>query len=202
MVAPAVLAFLLATAVTFADFVTTNFPGTLCLAARCRSLWAYSALYGAFGIAAFLLYPQLWPHPEASASSLSMDNAWFRAAVVGVTIKSVMHFKIASLPTPGATAQPIPIGIATFLQPFEPLMIKQIGFEYWQRTTALLTPAAAKYPDLQATKIRATAAIPGNLDGAERLALANDLGLKTTVNEVLATFLSAVGCEIFKVTFP
>jgi len=201
MVAPAILAFLLATAVTFADFVTTNFPGTLCLAARCRTLWAYAALYGAFGMAGFLLYPQITGHSDAAAS-LSMDNAWFRAAVVGVTIKSVMHFKIASLPTPGVTGQPIPIGIATFLQPFEPLMIKQIGLEYWKRTTALLAPAAAKYPDLQATRIRATAAIPGNLDSAERLALANDLGLKATVNEVLATFLSAVGCEIFKVTFP
>lgn len=203
---PYVIAFALALSVTFADYVTSNFPGTLCLALKNRWLFIYACVYGLFGIVGFVAYPELFGANNAAASTavkattFSMQNPWMRAATIGLTIKTVMHLKFFEIPSGAGSATPV--GIATFLQPFEPLLVRAIKLEHWNLLTALMSTAAAKYPTLTVALPLALAGIPGSLTPAEKAAMAADLNAAKAVNDLFQVYISYAGCSLFKKTFP
>ena len=157
-----------------------------------------------FGVVAFIAYPELFPAaPQAAsakASAFSMQDPWMRAATIGLTIKTVMHLKLFEIPTGAGNA--VPIGIATFLQPFEPLLLRAIQLEHWNLLTAVVGEAAAKYADADAARARAVLGIPGSLSKAEQAAMKTDLTAATSVNDLFRVYISYAGCGLFKKTFP
>ncbi len=202
--APFLLAFALAFAVTFADYVTSNFPSTLCLAVRNRWLWVYAAIYGGFGVVAFIAYPELFG-PSAvdaakPASVFSMQNVWMRAATIGMTIKTVMRMKFFEIP--GGAGNAVPVGIVTFLQPFEPLLVREILLKQSDLTSSLIDPAAVAYGPLAAALPRALNGIPASIAPAMRTAMATDLRAAPTINDLLQTYLAYAGCHLFRKAFP
>jgi hypothetical protein len=201
--------FAIAASVTFLELVTSKYPRTLCLVSKSQSLYIYACIYGLFGIAINLGYPLLFSPGVADGLHTSgatpqpvtwSSNPWVRAALIGFTVKALLHVRVFELTTsPGKS---ILIGVETITQLFEPLLLRNIGLEHWIALRKFLAPAAAKYPVLADARERELAAIPTSFDATERGAMTNDLNAAASVPDVLQIYLTNVGCRGFASIFP
>ena len=209
---PIVLAGLLGAFFTALETVTGKYSNTSHLLWGSKSFYIYLIVYGAIAGLAMWLLPALIEagafgvaSPAADAgggtanSPLDLSNTWVQAVVLGISIKALLHIRLANV---SAGGQSFPIGVETVVQMFEPRLLRMIEMDHYQALQDFLAPFVARYDDLAKIKQQALANIPRFLGAAESAALKGDIASASNVFEALETYLSYVGRKQLKHIFP
>src|SRR5436190_8278552 len=102
---PAFVALLLASVITVAELITSEYSDTFFIVRSSPSLYVYSLIYG---VLAFITVLTGFPHIEV----VGISNSWSEAIVVGLSIKAVLHIRIFSVKI-GQGTDPLPFGTET-----------------------------------------------------------------------------------------
>ncbi|HEX2257845.1 MAG TPA: hypothetical protein VHG92_14320 [Afifellaceae bacterium] len=194
---PAALAFAVAALITALELVTTQYArsGRFVL----RSVWFY-VYAGMYGVAAVILFAILPDLPETvTFAGVSADNPWVQAALVGITIKALLHIRIFSVSTgPGKT---VPVGLETLVQVLgEPSMLRGIELDHFNGLMSFIEPRGEKYT-LDEARQKAKANIPNSFSGAEKTAFQVDLDQAETSVQVLQRYVDYVGLKTVQRVF-
>lgn len=193
------VAFVTATVFTLLELVTSRYPRTFFLIAKSSSLYAYALIYGFISGVVMLGLDYLVAQGTVKLEGLGLSSPYVRAVAVGLTAKALLHVRLFSV---AVGSQTFPIGIETFVQPFEPWLLRLIELEHFDSASKLVAPRAAKYADLNDVEARIRAELPLRLPPAERSAFLADLDRASTVSEAMQLYLEFVGRRIFNRVFP
>lgn len=193
------VAFITATVFTLLELVTSRYPRTFFLIAKSSSLYAYALIYGFISGVVMLGLDYLVAQGTVKLEGLGLSSPYVRAVAVGLTAKALLHVRLFSV---AVGSQTFPIGIETFVQPFEPWLLRLIELEHFDSASKLVAPRAAKYADLNDVEGRIRAELPLRLPPAERSAFLADLDRASTVSEAMQLYLEFVGRRIFNRVFP
>ncbi|MFI5020461.1 MAG: hypothetical protein ACHQRJ_02245 [Alphaproteobacteria bacterium] len=191
-------AFLVAAIVTALELITTKYPRTPAFVLR--SLWfrGYVMIYGFLATAAYALLPIV--SDQVTITGVGLSNPWIKAALVGFSVKAFLHIRVFTVSTgPG---QSFPVGLETFVQIFEPWMLRNLELDHFNRLMEVITPLANRYADVAAARQRAINNIPNTFSNAERVALTADINLASTSTYVIIAYLNYVGIKAVRNAFP
>jgi hypothetical protein len=198
--APAVVAGLVAIAVSLSELLTTLYPRTtFLLLRRSRALYAYAAAYGVIALVVALLLEQLTASGAIQLEGFGLSSPWIRALAVGLTVKAFLHLRLFNV---SVGSQSVPVGLETLVQLFEPALLRTILLDEFTAVRAFATARAREYPSLDVVKARAKSEIPSTLPSQERAAFANDIDRATGVVEVMEHFLRFLGRQNLDRVFP
>ena len=166
---PALLAFLIASGITSTELVTSEYSSTFFTVYKCPSLYLYSLIYGTI---AFIIVA------IGSGSShievIGIANPWIQAAIIGISIKAIFHIRLFSVAR-GQGTDPLPIGLETFVQIFEPQLKHKIEQEETHGIHRFLDPRVQKYSDPQDVKVRIMGNLSRHMTREARIAFKQDL---------------------------
>lgn len=195
---PFVVAFAVAFAVTLVELVTRKYPRTIFLLTGSISLYAYGVIYGFIAAGIDAMLPAI--SDQATVSGVAISNPWVRAIAIGLSVKAFLHIRFFDVTTgPGKS---FPVGVETFVQLFEPWLLRSIDLDHFSATRGFLQSRIAAYPDAATARARALANIPSSFDASERAAFENDLSSATTTERVMEAYLTIVGRKIFLSVYP
>src|ERR1700688_3061252 len=118
-VGPLAVAFVIAALVTALELITSKYPRTARFCVKSPWFHIYFVIYGLLGAGALALLPVL---TQVTIEGVGLSNPWVKAAFVGLSVKAFLHIRIFSVSTgPG---QSFPFGLESFVQLFEPWMLK------------------------------------------------------------------------------
>jgi hypothetical protein len=197
--AQVILAFAVAAAVTGLELITTKYPRTSMFVLRVKWFYAYVLIYGVLGAVAYSLLPLL--AGEVTLTGIGLSNPWVTAGVVGFSIKAFLHIRIFTVST-GPGSQPLPVGLETIVQIFEPWMLKNLDLAHWLLLVAFVTPRAAKFQTAAEAQARATANPPPNLSQVEQAAFAGDIAAAKSPAQVILDYINYGGIAATKQFFP
>ena len=193
-----VLVFIIAIAVTALELITSKFPQTFVFALRSPWFYSYVLIYGLLGVAALALLPFVADQIKGEGGILS--DPWVKAGLVGLSIKAILHIRILTVTTgPG---QSFPIGLETFVQLFEPWMIKSLELDHYYQVKAFIGPRAAAHPNVDDARAQAKANIPSGFNDNEKAALTSDIDSAKTSAEVISNYLKYAGVKLTRAAFP
>jgi hypothetical protein len=137
---------------------------------------------------------------QVTLQGLGLNNPWFKAALVGFSVKAVLHIRIFAVSTgPG---QSFPVGLESFVQLFEPWMLRSVELDHYFAQSAFIAPRAAKFADTADARTRAKTNAPPGLSSAERAVFDADIDQATTTDQVIAAYLKYAGIKLTKNAFP
>jgi hypothetical protein len=125
------------------------------------------------------------------------------AVMLGLSAKALLHIRFFSVPTTG-TQQTFPVGTETFVQLFEPWLLRTIAIDEFNAVSAYLRAKAQGYTDLNAVKTTIKANLPGPaaFPDPERTALMLDVDQAGSVGSALEIYLRAFGVSTVDRVFP
>jgi hypothetical protein len=192
------VAFAVAFAITLLELVTSKYPRTIFLLAGSISLYAYGVVYGLIAAGIDAMLPVI--SDQATVSGVAISNPWVRAIAIGLSVKAFLHIRFFDVTTgPGKS---FPVGVESFVQLFEPWLLRSIDLDHFLATRRLVQSRAAAYADVATARSRALANIPSSFDASERAAFENDLDNATTIERVMETYLTVLGRKIFSSVYP
>jgi len=186
-----------ATSVTALELITSKYPRTFEFVLKSRWFYVYVLIYGLLGGISFALLPSLGD--QVTTTSV-IANPWIQAALVGFSIKAFLHIRIFTVSTgPG---QSFPVGLESFVQLFEPWMLRSIDLDHYHEQRAFISPRATNLTNVPAARIQATNNVPPGLTPQEAAALNSDLNQATTSDQVIGVYLKYFGLRLTRTTFP
>jgi hypothetical protein len=195
----AVLAFLIAAAISITELVTAKYPRTFFLVVRERPLYLYGLIYGIVAAAVFVGLDALIASKQLTVQGLGLSNRAVRAILVGLTTKALMHINLWNV---GTGSRSMPVGIATLVQLFEPQLLRTLELNEFNRVRLFLAPRAGAYPDLATVRTDILGNIPPTLPAEERGAFENEVTKATTVTAAMELLLRFLGRKTFDRVFP
>jgi hypothetical protein len=139
---------------------------------------------------------------EARAITLEgfgVDNPWVQALVLGLSVKALLHIRLFSV-TVGA--QPLPIGVETIVQIFEPWLLKSVDIDEFNGVRTFLDEKARIYTDLNQVRMLINNNIPQSLPGLEKTAFIADVDKASSVIVAMELYLRLLGKGSFNRVFP
>lgn len=198
-VAPGLLAvsFVVAALVTALELVTSKYPRTARFCFKSPWFYVYFVIYGLLGAGAFALLPLL---TQVTIEGVGLTNPWIKAAFIGLSIKAFLHIRIFSVSTgPG---QSFPFGLESFVQLFEPWMLRTIELDHYSAQSDFIAPRAARCATVAAAQASANANVPPALSPAEQAAFNIDIGQAPSPQQVIAAYVKYAGIKLTRRTFP
>jgi hypothetical protein len=190
------LTMAVATSVTALELITSKYPRTFEFVFKSAWFYVYVLIYGVLGGISFALLPLLGD--QVTTTSV-IANPWIQAALVGFSIKAFLHIRIFTVSTgPG---QSFPVGLESFVQLFEPWMLRSIDLDHYHEQRAFISPRAANLTDV-AARTMATNNVPPSLTPQETAALKSDLQQAMTSDQVIGVYLKYFGLRLTRTTFP
>jgi hypothetical protein len=197
---PAAVAFLLAAAVSLSELLTTQYPRTsFLILRRSRALHTYALAYGLIALVVMLVLEALTASKAIQLEGFGLSSPWIRASAVGVTVKAFLHLRLFNV---SVGSQSVPVGLETFVQFFEPALLRTILLDEFTAVRAFVAARALGYPSLEAVKARAKEEIPPTLPNQERAAFSNDIDRATSVVQVMEHLLRFLGRKNLERVFP
>jgi hypothetical protein len=193
------LAFIVAAVLSGLELVTASYPRTYFLVFRSRSLWGYAIIYGVIAGCVTLGADYLVNSGKLKLEGLILGSKWFRAVVIGISIKSLLHINLFNI-TAGSTT--VPVGIETLTKIFEPQLLRALVFDEFNAVRHYLASYCQKYTDLQAVKTTISTNVPPTLPTQESQAFETELTKATTVIEAMERGLRFLGRKTFNRIFP
>ena len=197
---PAVLAFVLAVAVSLSELLTTQYPRTsFLILKKSRALHTYALAYGVIALLVTLLLETLTASGAIQLEGFGLSSPWIRAIAVGITVKAFLHLRLFNV---SVGSQSVPVGLETLVQFFEPALLRTILLDEFTAVRAYVAARAHGYPSLDAVKARAKEEIPPTLPNQERAAFSNDIDRATSVVQVMEHLLRFLGRKNLDRVFP
>ena len=194
---PLVLALSVATVVTALELVTSKYPRTsrFCL----KSIWfyLYVVIYGLLAAGALALLPLIGS--EVKIEGIGLTNPWVQAAFVGLSVKAFLHIRLFSVST--GPDQSFPFGLESFVQLFEPWMLRTIELDHYAEQSAFVEPLAGRYPAVDAARTKAKNNPPPALSKSESDAFESDIDHAPTSAEIIKVYLKLAGIRLTQRVF-
>ncbi len=181
------------------ELITGKYPRTWFLLGRCWPLWIYCAIYGVLAAGVFLGLDTLMASGKIQLEGGRPVSDWATALVVGVSVKSFLHINLFNVTI---NAQPFPVGLETFVQLFEPHLLREILLYEFNGVRDFVSTRAEKYPDVEAVRKIIRENIPSSLPGPETGAFRDDLAKAQSSIEALEKGLRFLGKSTFLRIFP
>jgi hypothetical protein len=192
------LAFAIAAAFTAIELLTSKYARTFRFALQSPWFYVYVVIYGLLGAAALALLPLVGN--QVTIEGIGINNPWLKAALVGFTVKAFLHIRIFAVSTgPG---QSFPVGIETFVQLFEPWMLRTLELDHYSSQSMFIEPRATKLADVAAAKAKAKGTPPPGLSAEETAVFEADIDQAKDSKRVIAAYLKYAGIKLTKSTFP
>src|SRR5712691_3051267 len=133
-----VIAALIAAAVTGLELITTEYPRTSTFVLRSVWFYGYAVIYGVIAGSAYAILPLVGN--QLTIETLGVSSPWVQAAVIGFSVKAVLHIRIFSVSRgPG---DQFPIGLETVVQLFEPWLLSGLELDHYFRELNFVRPRA------------------------------------------------------------
>jgi hypothetical protein len=194
----ALLAFVIALALTWVEFRTSKYPNTGFLICWSRPLWFYCIIYGLIALGGFILSDWLISTSALKIEGLGLKSPYVRAVVLGFSSKAIMQLNLYTV-TSGSTS--FPIGFQTIVQLFEPYLLRLVVLDEFNEVRQFVKPIAARHADLNVVKNAIKQNIPASLSSQERAAFENEIDKDTQVHETMERFLRFLGKRTFERVF-
>ena len=195
---PLAVTFAIASLVTALELVTSKYPRTARFCIKSPWFYVYFAIYGVLGAGALALLPLVGS--QVTIEGVGLTNPWVKAAFVGLSIKAFLHIRIFSVSTgPGES---FPFGLKSFVQLFEPWMLRTIELDHYSAQSDFISPRAAKCATLAAAQASAKANAPPALSTAEKAAFDADIDQAASPAQAIAAYLKYSGIKLTERTFP
>ena len=192
------LAALIAVVVTGLELITTEYPRTSTFILRSKWFYAYVVIYGVIAGGVYAIFPLLGD--QLAIQGLGASSPWVKAAVIGFSIKAVLHIRVFTVSRgPG---DQFPIGLETIVQAFEPWLLSGLELDHYFRERSFVRPRAAAFADVAAARTTAKANIPPSFKPAVRSALQADIDQATGSDGVIIVYLRYCGLNLTKSVFP
>jgi hypothetical protein len=195
---PIALAAVIGAAVTGLELITTEYPRTSTFALRSPWFYGFVVIYSIIAGGAYAILPLVGD--QFSVAGLGIANPWVQAAIIGFSIKAVLHIRIFTVSRgPG---DQLPVGLETLVQLFEPWLLSGLDLDHYFRELKFVRPRAALLPDVPTAKATAISNIPARFKPAVRAALQADINRETTREGVIIVYMGYCGINLTKSTFP
>lgn len=194
------LTFAVAAIVTAVELLTSQYPRTARFALQSAWFYAYFIIYGLLGAVALAILPLV--SDQIMVEGVGVSNPWVKAALIGFSVKAVLHIRIFSVTTgPG---QSFPVGLESLVQLFEPWMLRQLELDHYDTQLTFIEPRATtqKFPDVNAARTRAKENPPPGLSDREVGAFESDIDHSANTTKVIGNYLKYAGIKLTKRTFP
>jgi hypothetical protein len=201
---PAVITFCVGAFFTWFELRVSKYPTTGHFIAFIRPVLIYCTVYGAIATGGFLLSGSLIANGKLKIEGLGLESPYalyILAVVLGLSSKAIMQLNLYTVLI-GST--PFPLGFQTFIQIFEPFLLRSILIKEDDEVRNFVEPFAAKYPitagdktKLDEVKQMIFGNIPKQLPDEERSAFKNDIEKDTQVHEAMEHFLRFLGRGTF-----
>lgn len=190
--------FAVATVVTAVELLTSKYARTVRFAVKSAWFYAYILIYGLLGAIALALLPLVGD--QVTTEGIAINNPWIKAAVIGFSIKALLHIRIFAVSTgPG---QSFPVGLESFVQLFEPWMLRSLELDHYSEQRDFIAPRAAKFANVADARTQSKNNPPPGLSGAEKAVFEADIDQAATAEQVIAGYLKYSGVRLTKTTFP
>jgi hypothetical protein len=192
------LTFFVAVLVTAIELLTSKYPRTVRFALKSVWFYVYVLIYGVLAAAALALLPLVGD--QVSMDGVGLSNPWFKAAMIGFSVKAVLHIRIFSIsPGPG---QSFPVGLESLVQLFEPWMLRSLELDHYSEQQGFITPRAARCGAVVQARTVAKNNPPPGLSQPERAVFEADIDQAATSEQVIAAYLKYSGIRLTMTTFP
>ncbi|MEA2906821.1 MAG: hypothetical protein QOI12_4208 [Alphaproteobacteria bacterium] len=193
-----VLAFTIATFVTAVELLTSKYARTSRFVLKSAWFYVYVLIYGILGAGALALLPLLGD--QVTTEGIAGTNPWIKAALIGFSVKAVLHIRIFAVSTgPG---QSFPVGLESLVQLFEPWMLRTIELDHYSEQSAFITPRAAGFGTVADARSKAKTNPPPGFSAAEKAVFEADIDQAATPAQVIAAYLKYAGIKLASATFP
>jgi hypothetical protein len=184
--------------VTALELITSKYPRTARFCVKSPWFYVYVLIYGLLGAGALALLPLVGS--QVTIEGLGLTSPWIKAAFVGLSIKAFLHIRIFSVSTgPG---QSFPFGLESFVQLFEPWMLRSLELDHYSAQSDFIAPRAAKFASLAEVQARAKANVPPSLSNAEKAAFDSDIDQAPSPDQAIAAYLKYAGIKLTSRAFP
>lgn len=194
-----ILAGALACLIAGLELITSRYRNTYFLLWRRWQFYVYVLVYGAVGLLLMLFIEYLVARGTVSFAGTAVDSPWVQAVLVGVSTKALMNITLFNVAGGAGT---VPIGPATIVHLFEPLLLGELDLRVWNDARTFLQTHAAEYNDLDAVRTTIRQNIPPTLSTERQAALRADIQTQETVIAVMEVYLYAVGRATFVRSLP
>jgi hypothetical protein len=131
---------------------------------------------------------------------IGLTNPWIKALFVGLSIKAFLHIRIFSVSTgPG---QSFPFGLETFVQLFEPWMLRTLDLDHYAEQSDFIRPRATRCPNVADARTQAKANPPPSFSTAETAVFEADIDQAANSAQVISAYLKYTGIRLTTSTFP
>lgn len=189
------LALAVAVLVTAIELITSKYARTARFALCSIWFYVYVLVYGLLAAAGLVLLPLV-----GGTTGIATANPWLNAALVGFSVKAILHIRIFAVTT--APGQSFPVGLELFVQLFEPWLLRTIELDHFSAQSAFIAPRAAKIPTVADARTAAKANPPPGLSPQETAAFEADIDQAPTQRQVIAAYLKYAGIRLTNSTFP
>ena len=171
------VAFAVASSVTAIELITSRYPRTARFALSSTWFYVYFLVYGVLAAAGLALLP--CSAPQVSTGGIGASNPWTQAALIGFSVKAILHIRIFAVSTgPG---QSFPVGLESFVQLFEPWLLRTIELDHYSAQSKFIAPRAAAYPHVDDARTQSKNNPPPGLSPAEKAVFEADIDQANTV---------------------
>ncbi len=187
------LAFVIAAFIVLVELIASKYPRTFFLVKKSKALYAYAFIYGAISLLVMRVGDQLGIKIEG------LTGSWWQPIVIGVSIKAFLHLRLFTV-TIGT--QSYPVGVESFVQLFEPWLLRTIDLEHDNAIRVFIKDRAERYRNLDQVKETIKTYLPNFLPQKDKETFLGDLESKSTVHSAMASCLVTFGKAWFNLTFP
>ena len=199
LIGPALVAFVLATAIAWLELVTSKYPRTIYFIKKHWLLYTYALVYGFLSLLIMFLWDALVKVDAVALASPLSTGRWAQSIAVGFSTKALLHIRLFTVST---GSQSVPVGIESFVNLFEPALLQNIDLHEFYKVREFLQPRSEKYKDLDVVKAKILSDLPQSFDGAERTSFATDIEKALSVIAAMEVYLRRFGRANFNRVFP
>ncbi len=194
----AIIAFL----TTLLGLITSRYPRTYFLVAKCPSLYIYCLIYGIIGFVVTLGLDALIDANLLEISGLGTDNPWVRSIAIGISSKAFLNLELFSFSSTGSGTTS-PVGLKSLVAIFEPWLMESIELYEHSNMRELVGERAETIKiSLSEAQDRAIRDLPERiLDKKVVTALKVDIQQKGSIEEVMELYLREFGRKNFDRVF-
>ncbi len=198
------LAFVLALYISITEFFNTNSAIVFAFAKRSVWLWLYGSVYGLVAVLFLLLIYHRFIKADIGTIALAglqpTSKVWFYAAVIGISTRSLLNISFYNIAVDGKT---FPLGLATFVQTFEPRLTKLIDEDYFISFDVFLQRAVMANKHLMLVEVHEIMRerLSSRLTRSEVSSFLLQLADTKSVREAFSLYISTFGKRIFCHTF-
>lgn len=199
LIGPALVAFVLATAIAGLELVTSKYPRTFSFIKKHPWLYVYALVHGVLGLGIMLGLDALMKGNAVGFAGPLNTGRWGWSIAVGFSTKALLNIRLFTVST---GSQSFPVGIESFVKIFEPTLLQTIDLHEFCKIREFLEPRARKYEDLSAVKQKILSELPQNLAADEKTAFATDIEKAVSVILAMEIYLRRFGRGNFDRVFP